>query len=376
MTQSEQLIKDIWFSKFKVDVYSFAEFERKFMAKFYHKVEELAKLGIVKFNSTKCVAEWMITISNGNIDVSRGTGKVVYTKPEYQQAYPQLKLFAEVKRMESVRRHIKTAKGNFENGTFDVSEITATEGRIYQKNIYSVPYEVRQFLEPFTKEEGRFFYFDLSSAELALNAYHYKDEKLLKDIQDGVFWDKWLEATNSDKDTLKKCIYAISYSVSDVGFPANAPKEFFKDFANAYPTFVEGLKRTKYCWETNPSLFNGRYYNVVTKAAIPLPNPKEYHSLFKVLNYRIQQSLSSYMQILCNSLCKDNPKVTPYVLNFDSFLFTNPDWDYKQVSPKIKEIREKLIADGSLPCPIPFKTSTGSNFAVAQGWTGNDETEL
>lgn len=255
---------------------------------------------------------------------------------------------------------------------FYSGDITYSEGRMYQKNIYSLPYPLRQFLLPNNLDEGNFFEVDLSSAELTLSSWFYKDTVLFQDIQSGKFWEMWLGRYEGfTKADMKKCLYCMSYSASDVTFPPATPASFFEDFTTRYSVWFQGVLRTKNTYEATPWVFNGRYKNWVTGKDIPVPNPAEHHATFKLLNFRVQQSLSSYAQVLYSAVCRKfkSQGMVPYLLNFDSLFVTWKGHTLDNFLDVVGQVQNELIAEGKLPCVIPFKGNSGKTLAESQGWT-------
>lgn len=260
---------------------------------------------------------------------------------------------------------------------FDVNEITFTEGRMYQKALYSLPYEIRQFLYPETDAEGKFYEVDLSNAELRLAGWFYKDEQLCADIDSGNFWQMWLsqyEGSGFTKGKMKKCLFCMAYSCSDVTFPPQTPSSFMEDFCTRYQTWWLGINRTKQAAEFSVNKLRASYKNWVTGAPIQLPASDAHHFTFIALNYRVQQSLSSYAEILYASVAKRVAQEGGqcYCINFDSVFCTAPNRNLGQFMQLVSEEEDRLVAEGLLPCKIPFKGCEGQNMAEAQGWEGSD----
>lgn len=253
-----------------------------------------------------------------------------------------------------------------------VGDFTWSEGRFYQKNFYSCAYEIRQFLKPMSPDEGKFYYFDASNAELFLLAHHYGDLALTEDIRSGKFWSMWVQ-DGFPKEDVKKDIFCMQYSASTVTFVPNTPIDFFEKFTTRYAVWWNGIKRAARLFQSCPQKLSGSYKNLTTGKLIPLPSPTSEHALFKFLNYRIQQSLSSALQIVFAEFLKWNQAHGGhnYAVNFDSCWFTNPNFSEEALKTKLDEIVGSLYVEGKIPAPFLFKWKTGKNCAEAQGWAEN-----
>lgn len=252
-----------------------------------------------------------------------------------------------------------------------VGDFTWTDGRFYMKNTYSCPYEIRQFLKPLDPAEGTFFYFDASNAELLTLAYNYGDSALIEDIQSGKFWEIWVQE-GFPKEDVKKNIFCMQYSASTVTFVPNTPANFFEDFTTRYHVWWEGISRAAKLFTYRHDSLIGRYKDLTTGKPIPLPAADEHHALFKFLNYRVQCSLSSALQIIFSEFFKWNQDNGGhnYQVNFDSCLFTNPTKSLEELQKKLDDLTGFLFVSGKIPANYKFKWKTGRTFAEAQGWEG------
>lgn len=250
------------------------------------------------------------------------------------------------------------------------SKFTYTEGRMYIAPEYSLPYELRQFLR--SPDGSELLYVDASQAELTLSAWFYKDAALQKDIYEGVFWSKWLSRYEGlSKDTLKRCIYAMSYSASDVSFPADAPRELFRDFTTTYQTWFEGVRRTAYAAEHNVEVLRPRYRNWVTGKLIDIPADRSGSKLvFSILNFRVSQSLSSAMQVIFSEVCRrlQSQGGVPLNLNFDSLTVSWKGHSEDEFLALVRSVTDELVAENKIPCKLLFKGQSGETWASAQGW--------
>lgn len=250
-----------------------------------------------------------------------------------------------------------------------VGDWTYTEGRMYQKNFYSCCYEIRQFLYPNDPSEGKFYYFDASNAELLTLAYNYHDDVLIADIMSGHFWDMWVTPTFPKAD-VKANLFCLQYSASDCTFKPSTPADFFEKFTTRYSVWWHGIQNAAWLFQNRHDSLIGRYKNLTTGKIIPLPSLTEEHALFKFLNYRIQQSLSSALQIVFAEFCKWNQRHGGhnYAINFDSCWFTNPSHSEDEMKKKLDEIVADLFAQNKIPALYIFKWKSGENCAEAQGW--------
>ena len=252
--------------------------------------------------------------------------------------------------------------------TYGQSGITYTEGRAYQKGIYSLAYELRRFLKPSAEQEGLFKYADLHTAELMLMAWAYGDDKLLEDIESGRFVDYWLARYPMlTKEQLKANAYAIAYSGKGDDLAYGTPDSFFADFAETYSAWFAAIQDIVRASEKPTDDFVASYRNWITGRTVEFPSAEDKNFTYKVLNHRVQQSLSSYAQILYAELVKSyGQDARVYCLNFDSILMTTSD-TLSDWEARLAEIQARLVDEGVLPIAIPFAVSEGSTFAEAQG---------
>lgn len=359
--------------KVRVDVEGFKKFEQEFIASYdalkASLVEIASQLGVEDFNpnSTRSRAEYLAALG---FNAEEGTNKEALERivsSSLSREVSKVSLLVKFASAENLRRKIQGAakKNNgFESlivdGVIDGSDWTLSEGRSYQKNLYSLPMELREFILPFYKSE--FVYFDLSAAELTLAGTLAQDDVLLNDIYSGSFWNYWydfLELTPADKPAIKVAIYSIMYSLSDVSIVAPVPaQKFFSAFVRRYRRLVSWL-RSRYqparkamysgatTW-TNRGWADQEFtYDLTSRNA-----------LFKVLNYPIQMGLANIVQVIASRL-SDYYYLS--CINFDSVLCSGCTKDavVSMLDSVMREMGIKFV----------YKISTGRNYREAQEGT-------
>ena len=203
---------------------------------------------------------------------------VPYTE-KFPGKYKLLEELLSLKEIEILRRRLTGSKSKKEDSSIfsyfsedeDYPTITTdfTFGhRCVHQIIYSLPYEIREYLLPLDPEKNQFVYYDLSSAELSFLSQLIKCENLHQDIQSGNFWSLWLEKLNltpDKKDDLKSSVYSIIYSAGPTAISPSVPQSLFNLLLQQYSELKQYLLLKKIQFNQGiraGHLWEGSYYNV------------------------------------------------------------------------------------------------------------------
>ena len=106
MYQSEEIMQEIKFSRFRVDMDGFEKFVSEHKKDFNSATEKCKELGLENFNSPRGTKQWLESMG---IDCSRGAGKEVYLNPVNVSTYPEeMNALAKARELETLRRKIET----------------------------------------------------------------------------------------------------------------------------------------------------------------------------------------------------------------------------------------------------------------------------